>query len=113
MIIRFSFNKKYETVLVTIIIEALRIIQKDKDKRVNKVLGKYCVVRWWAFVSVGVGEFQLENSFVCFGAKPTQRACARVFQGNRKKTRKGKIPEQKRVELATVRGRQRSDSGSC
>ena len=27
-------------------------------------------------VVVGVGERQLEDSFVCFGAKLTQRACA-------------------------------------
>ena len=39
--------------------------------------------------SVGVGERQLEDSFVGFGAKPTQRACARDFLRVRKKTRKG------------------------
>ena len=47
-----------------------------------------------AFVSVGVGvdELQSEESFVCFGAKPTQRACARDFLRGRKMTRKCKVP---------------------
>ena len=57
---------------------------------------KTCVARWWAFVSVGVGvgERQSEDPFVCFGAKHTQRACARYFLQDRKKTRKGKVPGQ-------------------
>ena len=52
----------------------------------------------FVFVSVGVGECQSENSFVCFGAKPTQRAYAQDFQGDRKKTRKGKVPGQSTEE---------------
>ena len=44
--------------------------------------------------SVGVGERQLEDSFVYFGVKPTQRACTRDFLRYRKKTRKGKVQEQ-------------------
>ena len=47
--------------------------------------------------SVGVGEYQSEDSFVCFGAKPTQRTCARDFQQDRKKTRKGKLPEKSKI----------------
>ena len=42
-------------------------------------------------MGVGVGEHQSEDSFVCFGAKPTQRACAQDFLRDRKKTRKGKV----------------------
>ena len=45
------------------------------------------MTRWVAFVSVGVGECQSEDPFVCFGAKPTQRACLRDFPCNRKRTR--------------------------
>ena len=41
-----------------------------------------------------MGERQPEDSFVCFGAKPTQKACARDFLRNRKKTRKGEVPGQ-------------------
>ena len=44
--------------------------------------------------SVDVGERQSEDSFVCFGAKPTQRVRMRDFLRDRKKTRKDKVPEQ-------------------
>ena len=47
-------------------------------------------------VGVGVSERQSEDSFVCFGVKPTQRAWARDFQRDRKKTRKSKVQEQSR-----------------
>ena len=40
---------------------------------------------------VGVGECQSEDPFVCFGVKPTQRACARDLPLDRKKTRKGRF----------------------
>ena len=46
-------------------------------------------------VGVGVGEHQSEDSFVCFGTKPTQRACMQYFLQDRKKTRKSKVPEQR------------------
>ena len=46
---------------------------------------------------VGVGECQSEDPFVCFGAKPTQRACVRDLPRDRKKTREGKVPEQNRT----------------
>ena len=49
----------------------------------------------YAFVSVGVSlgvsECRSEDSFGYFGAKPTQRACARDFLRDRKKTREGKV----------------------
>ena len=35
---------------------------------------------------------QSEDSFVCFGAKPTEKASALHFLQDRKKTRKGKAP---------------------
>ena len=54
--------------------------------------------RCWVFVSVGVGECQSEDSFVCFDAKPTQRASARDLLRDRKKTREGKVPGQSTVE---------------
>ena len=44
--------------------------------------------------SVGVGERKSDDSFVCLGANLTQRACARDCLRDRKKTRKGKVPEQ-------------------
>ena len=37
------------------------------------------MAQWVAFVSVGVGECLSEDSFVCFGTKPTQRASTRDF----------------------------------
>ena len=52
------------------------------------------VARCWAFLSMGVGLGQSEDSFVCFDVKPTQRACARDFLRDRKKTKKGKVSEQ-------------------
>ena len=47
------------------------------------------MIRWMAFVSVGVGASQ-RNSLLCFGTKPTQRACARDVPRDRKRTREGK-----------------------
>ena len=44
-------------------------------------------------MGVGVGERQLEDSFVCFSAKATQRVCTRDFLRDQNKTRKGKVPE--------------------
>ena len=52
------------------------------------------VAQCWAFVSVGVGECQSEDSFVCFGVKPTQRACMWDLLWDRKRMREGKVPEQ-------------------
>ena len=52
------------------------------------------MARCWSFVSVSMGEYQSEDSFVRFSVKPTQRACARDFFWDRKKTREGKIPGQ-------------------
>ena len=51
----------------------------------------------FVFVGVSVDKCQSEDSFVCFGVKPAQRACARDFLRDRKKTRKGKVPEQSKV----------------
>ena len=45
---------------------------------------------------VGVSECQSEDPFVCFGVKPTQRACAQDLPRDRKRTREGKVPEQNR-----------------
>ena len=50
---------------------------------------------------VGVGECQSEDPFVCFGAKPTQRACARDLPQDRKRMREGKVPEQNRRRQRT------------
>ena len=63
---------------------------------VNKVSVSICGIMGGAFVSVGVvvSERQSDDSFVCFGAKPIERACARDFLRDRKKTRKGKVPGQ-------------------
>ena len=60
-------------------------------------------------MGVGVGEHLSEDSFVRFGAKPTQRACAQDILWNWKKTRKYRIPEKNREELAIVRERQGSE----
>ena len=40
---------------------------------------------------------QSEDPFVFFGAKPTQRACARGLPLDRKKMREGKVPGQNRA----------------
>ena len=63
------------------------------------------------FVSVGVGmcECQSEDSFVCFDAKPTLRACARDFLRDRRKTRKVKVTGQSRE----VWERRRLEKGGC
>ena len=39
--------------------------------------------------------------YLCFGAKLAQRACARDLLRDRKKTRKGKVPEQNRRKQST------------
>ena len=55
---------------------------------------EYCERTWCGTmasihsVGVGVSERQSEDSFVCFVAKPTQRACVRDFLRDRKKTMK-------------------------
>ena len=51
-----------------------------------------------AFVSVGVSVYQSADSFVCFGAKPTQMACVLDFLRDRKKTKKGEVPGQSTEE---------------
>ena len=56
--------------------------------------GETGMAQWVAFACVGVGECQSEDSFVCFGTKPTQRACAQDLLQDWKKTREGKVPEQ-------------------
>ena len=54
------------------------------------------VTRWVAFVSVGVGASQ--RIPVCFGAKPTQKACARDLPRDRKMTREGRSQGQSEGE---------------
>ena len=52
---------------------------------------------------VDVGKCQSEDSFVYFGAKPTQRDCARDFPRDRKRTREGRSQsQQKRTEQERV-----------
>ena len=46
---------------------------------------------------VGVCGCQSENSFVCFGAKPTQRACAQDLPRDRKDEGR-KVPEKDSAE---------------
>ena len=48
------------------------------------------------FVCEGVGECQSEDPFVCSGAKPPQRACARDLPRDQERTRDGKVQELKR-----------------
>ena len=48
----------------------------------------------FVFVGVRVSECQLQDTFVCFGAKRTQSACLRDFLRNWKFTREGKVPDQ-------------------
>ena len=62
---------------------------------------------------VGVGARQSDDSFICFGAKTTQRACVRDLQRDRKKSRKGKITEENREKLVTVRERRQLEKGGC
>ena len=62
-------------------------------------------------VGVGVGECQSEDSFVCFGTKPTQRVCARDFLCDRKKTRKSKVVNRRKQSTEVGRWR-RSEKGS-
>ena len=59
--------------------------------------------------------YQSENPFVCFGAKPTQRACARDLPRDRKKTRKGRSQRRgkdSRHERAVKRRRTQSAESS-
>ena len=45
---------------------------------------------------VGVGKCQSEDSFVCFGMKPKQRACSQDFQRDRKRMREGRPKSQQK-----------------
>ena len=59
-------------------------------------------------VGVGVGKYQSEDSFVCFGAKLTQRACARDFPRDRKRTREGRPQSQEESKHKRDQGREQS-----
>ena len=60
----------------------------------------------FVYVGVGVNECQSEDCFVCFGTKPTQRAGARDFPRDRKKTKKDKVPQQNKRGQLTEEGSQ-------
>ena len=60
---------------------------------------------------MGVGKSQSEDSFVSFGAKPTQRACARDFPRDRKRTRKGRSQSQEKEAEQTSRQRTGRSAG--
>ena len=49
------------------------------------------VARWVTFVYLGVDLYHSEDPFVCFGAKPTQRACTRDYPRDQKRAREGKV----------------------
>ena len=54
-------------------------------------------------VSMGVGERQSEDSFVYFGTKPTQRACARFpTRPEEDEERQGPGAVNRRAETATL-----------
>ena len=60
-------------------------------------------------VGVGVGDCQSKDPFLCFGAKPTQRACTRDLPRDRKRTRECKDRERGRHQKRAVdRREQRS-----
>ena len=58
---------------------------------------------------VDVGKCQSEDSSVCFGAKPTQRACTRDFPRDRKRTREGR-PESQQMWTEEIRAENRAVS---
>ena len=59
----------------------------------------YGVARCWAFISVGVGIGECQSdSFICFGAKTTQRAWSRDLLRDQKKTWEGKVQGQSTEE---------------
>ena len=89
--------------------------KEEKEHFIKKMFGVFIfiedtgVARWVPFVSAGMGECQSEDSFVCFGAKPTQKACTRGFLRERKKMPTNKVPGQS----AEVEEIQRSEKGGC
>ena len=65
------------------------------------------------FVYVSVGVCQSEDTVVCFGAKPTQRACARDYLRDRKMTREGRTKEDIEQKKTVYRkGQTREESRS-
>ena len=60
-----------------------------------------------AFISVGVGKCQSEDSLVCFGAKPTQRTSTQNFPFDRKRTRVGR-PQSQEKEAEQRSGQNRA-----
>ena len=70
------------------------------------------VARCWAFVSVVVGECYSEYSFVCFGAKPTERGLAREIsyesgRGREKARYQGRTEESSQQKKAVDRSREK------
>ena len=70
-----------------------------------------CVTRWVAFVSLGVGASQ-GIPFVCFGAKPTQKACARDLPRDRKRTKEGRSQGQSAGESSQEKISQEMRAGN-
>ena len=69
------------------------------------------VTRRVAFISVGVGTCQSEDSFVCFGRKPTRRACARDFPRHQKRTRERSSRDVGRTEETKAVNRREQELG--
>ena len=66
-----------------------------------RLMGESIVILWVASVSLCVGASQ-RIPFICFGAKPTQRACARDLPRDRKWTREGR--SERRQKKAVDKG---------
>ena len=69
------------------------------------------VTLWGASVSLYVRGCQSENLFVCFGAKPPQRACTRDLPRDRKDEGR-KVPETSRQERSDKRRTQPAEGSS-
>ena len=76
----------------------LTVCQQMNSITFKTVTYKLFVHKWYtfmckkdlAFIFVGVCKCQSEDSFVCFGTKPTQRACVQDFPRDQKRTREGR-----------------------
>ena len=70
----------------------------SREKLINFSLCN--VTRWVAFISVAVGKCQSEDSFVCFGVKPTHRACALIsHETGRRRGKEGpRVSQEKETE---------------
>ena len=96
----------------------MRYVKCEKIDRLSQIKHSHQLYRHRFFCGtmldircVGVGKCQSEDSVVCFGAKPTQRACVRDFPRDRKRTWEGRSQAEERSGENKAVGRTEQELG--